>query len=158
MRAVALIASLVTTLAATSVFAQTAPPAVYVQPVQPVAAAPQGGAPGVRALPLQVYEQESKSRFGALVLEYFVPGVGCIYAGNLSAAFKTWTLTFGGAATLVYGIKRSYDGYDDDATMGMIIGGVVITVVGRILGLHDAWVSADEHNAALRAVLGVPAP
>ena len=153
MRAISLLAGLAALLAATSASAETAlTPAANVTPVQPLTQPPPQA---VKLAPLAIYDQESKSRFGALVLEYFLPGAGCIYAGNTAAAFKTWVMTLGGAAVALYGWKLSQDGITGQAPGGMMIGGVISFLVGRTLGLYDSWSSAAEYNEGLRTGLGL---
>ena len=151
MRAVSLFVAVATLSVATSVSAQGMPPApaaVNVAPVQPLGLVQQ-------TPPLYVYEQESKSRLGALTLEYFLPGAGCIYAGNPGAAFKTWVMTLGGAAVFLYGLHLSDKGLTGQGPEGMMIGGMISLLVGRFVGLYDAWSSASDYNEALRAGLGL---
>jgi hypothetical protein len=153
MRAISLFAGLAVMLAATSASADTTlAPATNVTPVQPLTQPPPQA---VKLAPLAVYDQESKNRFGALVLEYFLPGAGCIYAGNSAAAFKTWVMTLGGAAVYLYGLKLDRDGLTGQGPEGMMIGGLISVLVGRVLGLYDAWSSASEHNEGLRTGLGL---
>jgi hypothetical protein len=156
MRAVSLFVALATMSVATSVSAQGAPaPAPLsvapVEPVQPIGLVQQQQ----QAPLLAVYDQQSKNRFGALALEYFLPGVGCIYAGNPAAAFKTWVMTLGGAAVFFYGLQLSNDGFTGKGPEGMMIGGMISLLMGRVLGLYDAWSSAADYNAELRAAMGL---
>lgn len=153
MRALSLFVALAAMAAATSASAQSAPPAAApVTPVQPLTQPPP---PTLKVSPLYVYDQESKSPFGALVLEYFLPGAGCIYANNTGAAFKTWVMTLGGAAVFFYGLKLHNDGLTGQGPEGMMIGGMISLLVGRFTGLYDAWTSAAEHNEGLRVGLGL---
>jgi len=163
MRAISVFVMLATTAVATSVSAQTPPPPpAYAAPVQPIIQPPPPPPPPIQMAPLHIYEQGSKNQFGALVLEWFLPGAGSLYAGNPGGAFKTWGMTIGGAALLLWGIKRSGEpvhqleagGYDD-VTTGLIVGGAISLLAGRIFGLVDAWTAAGDHNDELRANLGL---
>jgi hypothetical protein len=153
MRVASLFAVVAMTSIATSVSAQgvpAAPTAVNVAPVEPIGLLQQQ-----QRAPLYVYEQQSKSRVGALTLEYFLPGVGCIYAGNPGAAFKTWVMTLGGAFVFLYGMRLSNQGLTGQGPEGMMIGGGISLLVGRVLGLYDAWSSASDYNEGLRSGLGL---
>jgi hypothetical protein len=159
MRAGSLFVVVATMAVATSVSAQTAPPpAAYAAPVQPITQPPPPPPPlppHLQAVPLYVYEQQSKSQFGALVLEWFLPGGGSLYAGNPGGAFKTWGMIVVGAALVLIGIDRGNDGHHDDVTTGLIYGGMGSLLAGRIFGLVDAWTVVGEHNDGLRANLGL---
>jgi hypothetical protein len=157
MRAGSLFVVVATMAVATSVSAQTPPPpAAYAAPVQPITQPPPPPPPPhLQVVPLYVYEHESKSQFGALVLEWFLPGGGSLYAGNPGGAVKTWGMIVVGAALVLIGIDRRDDGHDDDVTTGMVYGGMISLLAGRIFGLVDAWTAAGEHNDGLRANLGL---
>jgi hypothetical protein len=152
MRAISLFAAVATMAIATSASGQTMPPpSVYAAPVQPIAQQP----PPVQVARLYVYEQESKSQLGALALEWFMPGVGSIYAGNTSGALKTWAMFLAGGVALAIGLERSNHGQEDGVTQSMMFGGVGCILAGRVFGLVDAWTSAGEHNDALRVSMGL---
>jgi hypothetical protein len=142
---------------------QGAPPPAYPPPPPGYYASP-GLPPPPPPGPNQYYAYEagSKSQGLALLIEWFLPGVGSIYADHVQGALVTWGATIGGAALLIYGlgnprtgidamtgeVKRQYDG-------GVIAAGAIMIVGARIYGLVDAWSSAGDYNDALAVRLGV---
>jgi hypothetical protein len=102
----------------------------------------------------------------ALVIEFFIPGVGSIYADHVAGALVTWGLTVGGIVLAFWWLGRQIDtaeasnnGFSSDngphdlwavyLAVGMILG-------GRIYGLVDSYTSARDFNRRLRTRLGLP--
>jgi hypothetical protein len=159
--------------------AQAAPPPVPYAP--PSAQAPQpppppGGSapyPPAYAVPygyppppppaVYYYEAQKKNEMLALVIEFFVPGVGSIYADHVAGAMVTWGLSIGGIVLAFWWLGKNIDNQNDtfgdnngprDAwaiylAVGMILG-------GRIYGLIDSYTSARDFNRQLRTRLGLP--
>jgi len=106
------------------------------------------------------YENEKKNEGIALLLEFFIPGVGSIYAEHLNGALLTWACTIGGMVLLFWGFSQVLDASieernDDDVGGTAIIGGIVLVVGGRIYGLYDSYASTKEYNLQLRRRLGL---
>ena len=109
------------------------------------------------------YDSHKKNELLALAIEFFVPGVGSIYADHVAGALVTWGLTFGGIALLVWWVSQTVGPPDSFNTndrardniwavyvaLGAILG-------GRIYGLADSYISARDYNQRLRQRLGIP--
>jgi hypothetical protein len=110
-----------------------------------------------------VYETQKKNEMLALVIEFFVPGVGSIYADHVGGALITWAATVGGVAVFFWWIGQNFDNRNNGGSLdngsrdtwaiylalGLIFG-------GRIYGLVDSYTSARDFNRRLRARLGMP--
>jgi hypothetical protein len=109
------------------------------------------------------YDAQKKNELLALVIEFFVPGVGSIYADHVAGAMVTWGLTIGGVVLAFWWLSKNIDNQNDTfgndngphdvwavyLAIGMILG-------GRIYGLVDSYVSARDFNRRLRTRLGLP--
>ena len=110
------------------------------------------------------YDSQKKNELLALVIEFFVPGVGSIYADHVGGALVTWALTIGGVALLIWWVSQNvgqensfgnspnngpHDLWAIYVALGAILG-------GRIYGLVDSYTSARDFNVRLRQRLGIP--
>jgi hypothetical protein len=110
------------------------------------------------------YEAQKKNELLALVIEFFVPGVGSIYADHVAGAMITWALTVGGVVLAFWWLGENINQQDSFGAssdtgprdtwaiyvaLGAIIG-------GRIYGLVDSYSSAHDFNRRLRQRLGLP--
>ncbi len=150
-----------------SAWVQPPPPppggfAPYGPPYGPAYAAHYGYAP-VQPPGELYYEAQKKNEMLALVIEFFVPGVGSIYADHVAGAMVTWALTVGGIVLAFWWVGQNInqESFDNGAgngprdtwaiylALGAILG-------GRIYGLVDSYSSARDFNQRLRQRLGLP--
>jgi len=106
------------------------------------------------------YENEKKNEGIALLLEFFIPGVGSIYAEHLNGALLTWACTIGGFVLVFWGFSQAFEASveerNEDETAGAaILGGLALVVGGRIYGLYDSYASSKDFNLRLRHRLGL---
>lgn len=109
------------------------------------------------------YESQKKNELLALVIEFFVPGVGSIYAGHVAGAMITWALTVGGIVLAFWWLGENINQQDsfgnsdtgprDTWAIYVALGAIV---GGRIFGLVDSFTSARDFNHHLRQRLGLP--
>jgi hypothetical protein len=161
---------------------QPAPPPVWngtawVQPPPPPPggfapygpAYPPGYAPPYAYAPVQppgelYYEAQKKNELLALVIEFFVPGVGSIYAGHVAGAMITWALTVGGIVLAFWWLGENINRENRAGTAGdtgpvdtwAIYVALGAILGGRIYGLVDSYTSARDFNHGLRQRLGLP--
>jgi TM2 domain-containing membrane protein YozV len=110
------------------------------------------------------YDMQKKNELLALVIEFFVPGVGSIYADHVAGAAVTWVLTIGGVVLAFWWIGQNIGGEDTigngtnngphDVWAIYVAVGAILT--GRIYGLVDSYTSARDYNQRLRERLGIP--
>ena len=114
-----------------------------------------------------IYEDQSKSAVGAVVLEIFLPGMGSVYANDMRGALITWGLCAGGLAAALIGLSQIHI-YGPDGpppppmpektsplAFPLLLGGMAAGIYGRIYGLQNAADASGRHNAALRSSLGL---
>ena len=140
-------------------------PAPYA-PLTPYPAYPAYGAPAAQNL--FFYDSQKKNELLALAIEFFIPGVGSIYADHVAGALITWAALVGGIALIVWWANQrfdreqvyvqnsSYDPNSGNQDMWAVYLGLGLLVGGRIYGLIDAYSSTREYNRRLRARLGLP--
>jgi TM2 domain-containing membrane protein YozV len=110
------------------------------------------------------YESQKKNELLALVIEFFVPGVGSIYAGHVAGAMITWALTVGGIVLAFWWLGENInrqDQFGNNADTGPVDTWAIYVALGailggRIYGLVDSFTSAREFNHQLRQRLGLP--
>ena len=150
-----------------SAWVQPPPPppggfAPYGPPYAPTYVAPYGYAP-MQPPGEFYYEAQKKNEMLALVIEFFVPGVGSIYADHLAGAMVTWALTIGGIVLALWWVGQNL-GHDEDtstSTAGPIDTWAIYLALGailggRIYGLVDSYSSARDFNRRLRQRLRLP--
>jgi len=152
--------------------AQPAQPAPPVQPLDPYTAPPPsygspppGYGPGYPspAQSFMMYESQRKNIGLALVLEFFVPGLGSLYGDHAVGSLITWALMIAGISMLVYGISQLVKDTDrigesrnsSAGTFGLTAG-LALILGGRIYGFVDSYMSTDEYNKKLRQRMGLP--
>ena len=171
---------------ATDAPSRSAPPpsAPQPQPPPPPAPPPPGGFapyPGAYAYPYGnvgpygnaspygpppvtfIYETQKKNELLALVIEFFVPGVGSLYADHVAGAILTWATFVGGVAIFFWWFdqnlaNRNNSTVSDNGPQDVwaIYLGFGLILGGRIYGLVDSYTSARDFNRRLRARLGMP--
>jgi hypothetical protein len=142
-------------------------PAPYA-PLTPYPAYPAYGTPAPPNLFL--YDSQKKNEMVALVIEFFIPGVGSIYADHVAGALITWAALVGGISLIVWWAGRRLERdrayvldppLNSDPNSGSqdvwaVYLGLGLIVGGRIYGLVDSYSSTKDYNRRLRARLGLP--
>ena len=140
-------------------------PAPYA-PLTPYPAYPGYGAPAPQNLFL--YDTQKKNELVALVIEFFVPGVGSLYADHVAGALFTWAALVGGISLIIWWAgqrlqrERTYvqdptfDPNSGSQDVWAVYLGLGLLLGGRIYGLVDSYSSTKEYNRRLRARLGLP--
>lgn len=123
------------------------------------------GYPGQAWQPL-AYESQKRSPGIALLLEFFIPGVGSIYGDHLTGALINWGLEIMGVVLMFDSLnirtRCEYNSYDyrtdcgSDINDGEFVVGLGLLLGGRIYGFIDAYTSTHEYNRRLRRQLGLP--
>ena len=112
-----------------------------------------------------MYNNDKKNEGIALLLEFFIPGVGSLYADHVNGALLTWGCVVGGFVLVLWGISHEINHVDDpyrtndndDVGGAAILGGIVLVIGGRIYGLYDSYASTRDYNLELRRRLGLEA-
>lgn len=153
--------------------AQPPPPAV--QPVQPYPPSPYGAPPppapyGAYGAPYPpngnpyavnpqnwyLYEASKKSVALSVVIELLVPGLGSIYSDHAIGALITWAVMIAGVVVALSSVDQDQYGYATQADDDRLLLGVLLVLGGRIYGIVDSVLSANEYNSNLAARLGLP--
>ena len=117
------------------------------------------GSYGISPQTMLMYENEKRNPLVSLVIEWFVPGVGSIYADHISGAITTWGLMVGGVVAIVWAVDNAHvqqqSGSTHIDTTPLVIG-ICAVLAGRIYGLADAYSSTGDYNRALARRLGLP--
>jgi hypothetical protein len=155
--------------------AQGAPTPAPAAPLDPYNAPPPGygSAPPAYAPPamtpvqsLMMYEATKKNAGLAVVLEFFVPGLGSLYGDHAVGSLITWALMIAGIAMVIYGATQWVESYDSmnmttqkrDNSAGTfgLTAGLVLLIGGRVYGLVDSYLSTEDYNKKLKARYGLP--
>jgi TM2 domain-containing membrane protein YozV len=146
--------------------AQPPPPDPYMAP-PPAYGAPNYVTPPMTAnqTAFLMYDAQRKNVGLAVLLEFFIPGLGSLYGDHGLGALITWAVMLAGVGLLVWGVSDLVESADDPtrsspsntAATVEILAGVGLMLGGRIYGFVDSYLATDEYNSKLRARLGLPA-
>lgn len=128
--------------------------------------------PGTYAFPEQTgwqhaaYESQKRSAGIALLLEFFIPGVGSIYGDHLTGALINWGLELAGLVIIIdsFNMNSSCNNYsssystycEPEVNSGELLVGLGLLLGGRIYGLVDAYSATNDYNLRLRRQMGLP--
>jgi hypothetical protein len=149
------------TLVSTPVAAVRAARAQAYPAAPPPLAPPGASTPAPRAptgASWAAYDASRKSEGAAIVLEFFLPGLGSIYADHWQGAATTWGVSLAGVIALAWGASQAAVTYGDetpDTVPLAIVGGVAMIFGARIHGLVDAFRSTSRYNRNLGRRLGL---
>lgn len=104
-----------------------------------------------------VYQSESKTPFIAIALEFFLPGVGSVYAEDFRGALLTWGAFVGGVALVMWDLGQNgglIDG-NHNGNYSALYAGALLIVAGRVYGFVNAWTATNDYNDDLAARLGL---
>ena len=106
---------------------------------------------------MAAYQDKRHSVGLAMVMELFVPGLGCIYGDHWRGAWITWGLVLGGGMLMLSGYDTGpTPGSSNDGARARLATGFGIMMAGAIYGFVDAIRSNLEYNQRLRQQLGLP--
>jgi hypothetical protein len=146
-----------------------APADPYASPPPPFGTPPPYVAPYARSGPnpmtFLTYDAQRKSAGLAVLIEFFVPGLGSLYGDHAVGTLITWVLILAGIGMLVWGVTEfageldetdgTRDRHTGAGTFGMSVG-LVLMVGGRVYGLIDSYMATENFNRRLRLKLGLP--
>jgi hypothetical protein len=138
------------------------PPDPYTAPPPAYGAAPAYGVPTTPQTAYLLYDAQRRNVGLAILIEFFVPGLGSLYGDHGVGALITWGVMLGGIALVIVGatqfVNTADQGGQDNTAAGTEVGvGIAMILGGRIYGLIDSYLATDEYNRKLRQKLGLPA-
>lgn len=98
-----------------------------------------------------------KSEVLALILSFFIPGLGCMYAGQVLRGIIVLVASL--AVLFIFPVALGIsltDGSDLTTVTAGIIAMYVILIALWIFGMYDAYTSAKEYNTYLLEHNGMP--
>lgn len=110
-----------------------------------------------RAVALDLYQRESKSRAVAIGMSIVLPGAGSVYAHDLPGAAVTWTLLGAGVGLIAWtSLNPTRQGDISGPSVPMLLGGLVLITAAELHSIVNAYLATIAYNDRLAGRLGLP--